>query len=85
MKLDRFRVSDPQKETARAALEQYGYSMDDFEWIPAEEPAHSEVSDDAGTVYVIYKPTGFRRMYEGAEWATEFAEDLQNQIFKPVS
>jgi len=85
MKLDGFHISDSQKESARAALEQYGYSMDDFEWIPAEEPAHSEATDYAGTVYVIYKPTGFRRMYEGAGWAIEFEEDLKNQIFKPVS
>lgn len=85
MKLDGFRVSESQKESARMALEQTGYSADDFEWIPAEEPADREATDDAGSVYVIYKPTGFRRMYEGATWATEFAEDLKNQIFKPVA
>ena len=32
-------------------------------------------------VYVVYVPTGFRRMYTGTNWETEFEEDLRNQIF----
>ena len=81
MKLDGFRISDSQKDNARVALEKYGFSEDDFEWV------HSGESHLPGgeTVYVIYKPTGFRRMYDGVNWETEFEEDLKNQIFEPGS
>ena len=74
MQSDGSRIPDSQKASARVALEKYGYSKDDFEWV-----------DSGETVYVIYKPTGFRRMYERASWETEFEEDLKNQIFKPGS
>ncbi len=84
MKLDGFRVSDSQKGSARAALEKYGYSEDDFEWIQTEDSLLGGEGRIPGTetVYVIYNPTGFRRMYDGANWETEFEEDLKNQIFK---
>ena len=82
MRLDGFRASDSRKEGIRTALAKHGYAADDFEWIHAEEPASGE-PDQEGTVYVIYRPTGFRRMYEGAAWEAEFEEDLKNQIFKP--
>jgi hypothetical protein len=36
----------------------------------------------AERVYVIYSPTGFRRMYDGANWETELEEDLKNRIFE---
>jgi hypothetical protein len=86
MKLDGSRISDSQKESARVALEKYGYSEDDFEWVHTRDgflSGEGHIPD--GTVYVIYKPTGFRRMYDGASWETEFEEDLKNQIFKPGS
>lgn len=81
MQSDGSRIPDSQKASARVALEKYGYSEDDFEWV------HSGESQIPGgeTVYVIYRPTGFRRMYDGASWETEFEEDLKNQIFKPGS
>jgi hypothetical protein len=63
---------------AAAALEKYGYSEDDFELVRSQEG-----SQGAQPVYVIYKPTGFRRMYDGADWQTGFEEDLKNRIFKP--
>ena len=81
MQSDRSRISDSQKRSARVALEKYGYSEDDFEWVHSGE-SHTP-SDE--TVYIIYKPTGFRRMYDGANWETEFEEDIKNQIFKPGS
>ncbi|HEX5732128.1 MAG TPA: hypothetical protein VF131_04755 [Blastocatellia bacterium] len=87
MKPDGTRISDSQKGRARVALEQYGYSEDDFEWVRTQDSLISGESRPPGgeTVYVIYKPTGFRRMYDGANWETEFEEDLKNQIFKPAS
>ena len=84
MQLDGFRTTDSRKESLRATLARHGYAADDFEWILAEEPASGE-PDPTGTVYVIYKPTGFRRMYEGAAWENEFEDDLINQIFKPLA
>jgi hypothetical protein len=63
---------------ARVALEKSGYSEDDFELVRSQEG-----SQGGQPVYVIYKPTGFRRMYEEADWPTGFEEDLKNQIFKP--
>lgn len=51
-------------------VENYGYAEDDFEYIHGQ-----------GEVYVTYKPTGFRRMYDEANWENEFEEDLKNQIF----
>jgi hypothetical protein len=62
-------------------LENYGYSEDDFEWDRSGQ-GHMPGGE---TVYVIYKPTGFRRMYDGASWEKEFEEDLKNQIFEPGS
>jgi hypothetical protein len=87
MKLDEFRISDSQKESASVALEKYGYSEDDFEWVHTQDRLLNEEghTSDAETVYVIYKPTGFRRMYDGPNWETEFEEDLKNQIFKSGS
>ena len=81
MQSDGSRIPDSQKESARVALEKYGYSEDDFEWVRSGQ---SHIPGEE-TVYVIYKPTGFRRMYDGANWETEFEEDLKNQIFKPGS
>lgn len=85
MKSDKFRISDSQMESIRVALEQYGYSEDDFEWVDTQDGSRSgeEPIPGAETMYVIYKPTGFRRMYDGASWETEFKEDLKNRIFKP--
>lgn len=85
MKLDGVRVSDSQKEDARLALKRYGYSEDDFEWVQTQDSFLSgeALTPGAETVYVIYKPTGFRRMYAGEDWETEFEEDLKNQIFSP--
>jgi hypothetical protein len=85
MKLDGFRVSDAQKESARVALDKYGYSEDDFEWVHTQDSFLSGEGriPDGETVYVIYKPTGFRRMYVGASWESQFEEDLKNQLFKP--
>ena len=74
MQSDGSRIPDSQKARARVALEKYGYSEDDFEWVHSGE-----------TVYVIYRPTGFRRMYDGVDWETEFEEDLKNHIFEPGS
>ena len=87
MKVDGFRISDSQKESARVALEKYGYSEDDFEWVHTQDSLSSGEghSPNAETVYAIHKPSGFRRMYDGANWETEFEEDLKNQIFKPGS
>jgi hypothetical protein len=87
MKLDGFHVLDSQKESARVALEKYGYSEDDFEWVQTQDSTLGGEGHIPGaeTVYVIHKPTGFRRMYGGANWETEFEEDLKNQIFKPGS
>ena len=87
MKLDEFRISDSQKESARVALAKYGYSQDDFDWVDTQDSSLSGEDHIRGaeTVYVIYKPTGFRRMYGEANWETEFEEDLKNQIFKPDS
>jgi hypothetical protein len=81
MQSDGSRIPDSQKVSARATLEKYGYSDDDFELV------HSGESHTPGgtTVYVIYKPTGFRRMYDGASWETEFEEDLKHHIFEPGS
>lgn len=81
MQSDRSRIPDSQKASARVALEKYGYSKDDFEWVYSGE----RQIPGGETVYVIYRPTGFRRMYDGASWETEFEEDLKNQIFKPGS
>jgi hypothetical protein len=85
MKLDGFPISDSQKESIRVALEQYGYSEDDFEWVDTQggSPSGKDLLPGAETMYVIYKPTGFRRMYDGASWETEFEEDVKNRIFKP--
>ena len=87
MKLDEFRISDSQKESARVALEKYGYTEGDFEWVGTQDSSlgGEDRAPDAKTVYVIYKPTGFRRMYAEANWETEFQDDLKNQIFKPDS
>lgn len=87
MKLDEFRISDSQKESARIALAKYGYSQDDFDWVDTQDSflGGEDQAPDAEAVYVIYKPTGFRRMYGEANWETEFEEDLKNQIFKPDS
>lgn len=87
MRLDEFRISDSQKESARVALEKYGYSEGDFEWVTTQDSYLSGEgrSPGAETVYIIYKPTGFRRMYSAANWDAEFEEDLKNQIFKPGS
>jgi hypothetical protein len=52
----------------------YGHSEGDFEYVKDDE-----------AVYVIYKPTGFRRMYDAASWKDEFEEDLKNRIFNPPS
>jgi hypothetical protein len=81
MESDGSRIPDSQKASARVAVEKYGYREEDFEWVGSCE------SQKGGeeTVYVIYKPTGFRRMYDGAGWETEFEEDLKNQIFEPGS
>lgn len=79
MKLDRFNVLDSQKQNTKAALEKYGYSEDDFEWLHGQSHIPG-----AEAVYVIYKPTGFRRMYDAAKWESEFEEDLKSQIFTPV-
>lgn len=83
MKPDGFHISGSQKESARVALEKYGYPESDFEWVQAQDNSLSREnhSPDAETVYVIYKPNGFRRMYDGGNWETEFEEDLRNQIF----
>lgn len=51
-------------------VESYGYSESDFEWIHGKDE-----------VYLTYKPTGFRRMYYGEDWESEFEEDLKNRIF----
>lgn len=85
MKSDRFRISDTEMESIKFALEQYGYSEDDFELVDTQEGSRSEEERTPGaeTMYVIYKPTGFRRMYDGANWETEFKEDVKNRIFKP--
>ena len=87
MNVDGSRISDSQRERARLALEKYGYPEGDFEWVHAQDNSLSGEghSPDAETMYVIYKPNGFRRMYSGASWETEFEEDLKNQIFKPTS
>ena len=81
MKLDGFRISDSQKQSARVALEKYGYPEDDFEWVRAQDSSGEGHTPDEETVYVIYTPSGFRRMYTGANWETEFEEDQRNQIF----
>ena len=85
MNFDGSRISDSQGESARIALAKYGYSEDDFELVHEQEGFQSGDSNTPGaqTVYVIYKPTGFRRMYDGANWEADFEEDLKNQIFKP--
>lgn len=75
MKLDRFNVPDSQKQNTKAAIEKYGYSEADFEWLHGESHIPSE------SVYIIYRPTGFRRMYDGTHWEREFEEDLKNHIF----
>jgi hypothetical protein len=75
MKLDRFNVPDSQKQTTKAAIEKHGYSEEDFEWL------HGQSNIPTESVYVIYKPTGFRRMYDGSQWEREFEEDLKDQIF----
>ncbi len=87
MKLDEFRISGSQKDRIRAALEQNGYSEDDFEWVETENAFRSGERPTTGTeaMYVIYKPTGFRRMYDGTSWPTGFEEDVRSQIFKPGS
>ena len=87
MKPDGFRIPDSQKASARVALEKYGYSEADFEWVHTQDSfINGESRLPRGeTVYVIYKPTGFRRMYDGANWETEFEEDLKNHIFEPGS
>lgn len=78
MNLNELRFSESQKESVRVALEKYGYSEDDFDLVYSQESSQS-----AQPVYVIYKPTSFRRMYDGADWLAGFEEDLKNQIFKP--
>ena len=87
MKFDGSRLSDSQKESARAAFEKHGYSEDDFELVHGQDSSSGGEANIPGTetVYVIYKPTGFRRMYDGTDWGTEFEEDLKNQIFEPGS
>ena len=87
MKVDGFRISDSQKESARVALGKYGYSEDDFEWVHTQDSLSSGEGHipNAETVYAIYKPSGFRRMYDGANWEAEFEEDLKNEIFNPGS
>lgn len=87
MKLEEFHITDSQKERIRVALEQHGYSEHDFEWIAAQMSFLSGEAHIPGTetMYVIYKPTGFRRMYDGVTWETEFEEDVKNQLFKPGS
>ena len=87
MKLNELRVPDSQKESTRSALEKYGHSEDDFEWIQTQDSFLSGEGRIPGaeTVYVIYNPTGFRRMYDGPNWEIEFEEDLKNQIFKTGS
>lgn len=85
MKLDGFRMSDSQKQSAKITLEKYGYSWADFEWVRAQDSSGEGHLPYEETVYVIYTPSGFRRMYTGANWETEFEEDLRNQIFNPGS
>ena len=81
MKLNGFRISDSRKQSARIALEKYGYPEDAFEWVRTQDMSGEGDIPDAEAVYVIYVPTGFRRMYTGTNWETEFEEDLRNQIF----
>jgi hypothetical protein len=81
MKLDGFSISDSQKQSARVSLEKYGYPEDDFEWVRTQDSSGDGRIPDEEPVYVIYRPSGFRRMYTGSNWETEFEEDLRNQIF----
>jgi hypothetical protein len=61
MQSDGARIPDSLFVSPRVALENYGYSEDDFEWVRSGQ-GHMPGGE---TVYVIYKPTGFRRMYDG--------------------
>jgi hypothetical protein len=81
MKLEGFGISDSQKQSARVAVKKYGYPEYDFEWVRAQDIRGEGHIPFEETVYVIYTPSGFRRMYTGANWETEFEEDLRNQIF----
>lgn len=79
MNSDESRTPNPQRMGAKIDLEKHGYSEGDFEWVGTEG------SPLGGTVYVIYRPTGFRRMYQSANWEAEFEEDLKNDIFRSGS
>ena len=85
MNSDQSRASNLQKESMKAILEKYEYSEGDFEFVPTEGGPLKEGGPVAETVYLIYSPTGFRRMYDGANWETEFEEDLKNRIFESGS
>lgn len=73
MKPDGFHLSDSQRGSLKIAWEKYGYSEGDFEVLQGQTPEEA--------VYVTYKPTGFRRMYDGTSWKSDFEEDLKNRIF----
>ena len=81
MKLEGFGISNSQKQSCRVALQKYGYPEEDFEWVRAQDSSEEGNIPDEETVYVIYTPSGFRRMYTGANWENECEEDLKNQIF----
>ncbi|HET9530487.1 MAG TPA: hypothetical protein VFQ92_09055 [Blastocatellia bacterium] len=74
-----------QKKSMKTILEKYGYFEDVFEFVRTEGGSLNEGGPVAEKVYVIYSPTGFRRMYDGANWETEFEEDLKNRIFESGS
>lgn len=77
MGLDTLNIPDAQKDSARAVLERYGYSEDDFDWVSTDGPGPP-------SLYVAYNPTGLRQMYDLADWVSQFEEDLKNQVFKGV-
>ncbi|HWP44839.1 MAG TPA: hypothetical protein VNO14_16455 [Blastocatellia bacterium] len=87
MNSDAIRDSDPQRVSTKIDIDKYGYSEDDFEWVRTEggSPDEAQSSPGAQAVYVIYGPTGFRRMYDRASWQAEFEEDLRNDIFRSGS
>ena len=87
MQVDAFYISDSRKERIKKALERYGYTEEDFEWTSTQDIAGSREDrpQGAAAVYLIYKPTGFRRMYSETSWEAEFEDDLRNQIFQPGS
>lgn len=78
-------INSSEIEDANAAIEAKGFLIEDFEFLPAEDPVTEDgVHSVTGTIKITRISNGNNRTYHaghGSSWPADFAKDLEWGVF----